>query len=56
MAGRAAHTITLVDPATASVLSQVLPVLLLTLAVEVRRNALHRAVSSALLDEALSQR
>ena len=37
--------VTLVDPATAATLAQVLPVLLLTLAVEVRRNQLHQVLS-----------
>lgn len=44
MAGKVAH-LTLVDPATAATLAQVLPVLLLTLAVEARRNQLHQNVS-----------
>jgi len=35
----------LVDGATAATLAQILPVLLLTLAVEVRRHQLHRSVS-----------
>ena len=35
----------LVDGATAATLAQILPVLLLTLAVEVRRHQLHRAIS-----------
>jgi hypothetical protein len=42
MAGQPVHAVTLVDPATAATLAQVLPVLLLTLAVEVRRNQLHQ--------------
>jgi len=37
--------IELVDKATAATLAQILPVLLLTLAVEVRRNQLHRSLS-----------
>ena len=37
--------IELLDAATAATLAQVLPVLLLTLAVEVRRNQLHLALS-----------
>ena len=45
MAGSAAGTLTLVDPQTAATLSQILPLLLLTLAVEVRRNEIHRLVS-----------
>ncbi len=36
------HTFTLLDGATASTLAQVLPLLLLTLAVELRRTELHR--------------
>lgn len=45
MTAAAPHSITLVDPATAATLAQILPVLLLTLAVEVRRNQLHRMLS-----------
>jgi hypothetical protein len=41
--------IELLDGATAATLAQVLPVLLLTLAVEVRRNLLHRALSRWLM-------
>jgi len=41
--------IELLDGATAATLSQVLPVLLLTLAVEVRRNQLHLALSRWLM-------
>lgn len=41
----ATHNFTLVDSATAATLAQVLPLLLLTLAVEARRNLLHREVS-----------
>lgn len=41
--------IELLDGATAATLAQVLPVLLLTLAVEVRRNQLHLALSSWLM-------
>jgi hypothetical protein len=37
--------ITLVDGATATALAQILPVLLLTLTVELRRTELHRALS-----------
>ena len=37
--------IELVDKVTAATLAQILPVLLLTLAVEVRRNQLHRSLS-----------
>src|SRR6202051_102624 len=39
------HPVVLVDSATASTLAQVLPVLLLTLAVELRRTERHRGVS-----------
>jgi hypothetical protein len=39
------HHIVLVDSATATALAQVLPVLLLTLTVELRRTRLHRSVS-----------
>jgi hypothetical protein len=42
-------TIKLLDGATAATLAQVLPVLLLTLAVEVRRNQLHLALSRWLM-------
>ena len=42
-------SVQLVDDATAATLAQVLPVLLLTLAVEVRRNQLHLALSSWLM-------
>ena len=38
-------SVSLLDGATASTLAQVLPVLLLTLVVEVRRNRLHRRSS-----------
>ena len=41
--------IVLLDGATAATLAQVLPVLLLTLAVEVRRNQLHLALSRWLI-------
>lgn len=41
--------IELVDKATAATLAQILPVLLLTLAVEVRRNQLHLALSRWLM-------
>jgi hypothetical protein len=40
--------IVVMDGATASALSQILPLLLLTLMVELRRTALHRSVSRAL--------
>jgi hypothetical protein len=39
----AVHRITLVDSGTAVALAQILPVLLLTLTVELRRTQLHRA-------------
>jgi hypothetical protein len=39
------HRIVLVDSATASTLAQVLPILLLTLAVELRRTLRHRRLS-----------
>jgi surface polysaccharide O-acyltransferase-like enzyme len=39
------HRIALVDSATATALAQILPVLLLTLTVELRRTRLHRALS-----------
>lgn len=45
MTSAASHSISLVDSATAATLAQILPVLLLTLAVEVRRNQLHRLLS-----------
>jgi hypothetical protein len=38
------HPIVLVDSATATALAQILPVLLLTLTVELRRTELHRAL------------
>ena len=41
----AGHAVTLIDGATAATLAQVLPLLLLTLAVEARRNGLHRELS-----------
>lgn len=41
----AGHAVTLIDGATAATLAQVLPLLLLTLAVEARRNRLHRELS-----------
>jgi hypothetical protein len=41
----AGHAVTLIDGATAATLAQVLPLLLLTLAVEARRNQLHRDLS-----------
>ncbi len=45
----AVHRIVLVDTATASALAQVLPVLLLTLTVELRRTQLHRTQPRLLL-------
>ena len=42
MKDHAVGSVSLLDTATAATLAQVLPVLLLTLAVEVRRNQLHR--------------
>lgn len=45
----AIHRIALVDTATAAALAQVLPVLLLTLTVELRRTQLHRAQPRLLL-------
>lgn len=39
------HRISLVDSATATALAQILPILLLTLTVELRRTRLHRALS-----------
>jgi hypothetical protein len=44
-----ANHITLVDSETATALAQILPVLLLTLAVELRRTRIHRAVSGVRL-------
>jgi hypothetical protein len=43
------HSIVLVDSATASTLAQVLPILLLTFAVELRRTQRHRRLSRLLL-------
>lgn len=45
MAGQGSPHIALLDSATAAALAQVLPVLLLTLAVEARRNLLHQRAS-----------
>lgn len=45
----AGHRIVLVDTATAAALAQVLPVLLLTLTVELRRTQLHRTQPRLLL-------
>lgn len=45
MTGHGERTVTLLDGGTAATLSQVLPLLLLTLVVEVRRTQLHRSVS-----------
>ena len=48
--GRApGHEVMLLDSATAATLAQILPVLLLTLAVEVRRNQLHQSKSRSML-------
>ena len=43
------HAVVLIDGATAATLAQILPILLLTLAVEVRRHQLHRKHSQLLL-------
>ena len=43
------HDFAVLDAATAATLAQILPVLLLTLAVEVRRNQLHQSRSRVLL-------
>ena len=45
----ASHPVVLLDSATAATLAQVLPLLLLTLAVELRRTELHREFSSVKL-------
>ena len=45
MADHSQHTVVLVDVPTAATLAQVLPVLLLTLAVELRRTKIHREIS-----------
>lgn len=47
--GQPVHDVTLLDSATAATLAQILPVLLLTLAVEVRRNQLHQRKSRSVL-------
>jgi hypothetical protein len=47
--GDSVQRITLVDSATATALAQILPVLLLTLMVELRRTRLHRRLSRLLL-------
>lgn len=49
MGGQSGHDVTLLDSATAATLAQILPVLLLTLAVEVRRTQLHQSKSPAVL-------
>ena len=49
MSQPAAQTLSLLDGTTAATLAQVMPVLLLTLAVEARRNQLHRQLSRARL-------
>lgn len=43
------YTLVVIDAATATALSQILPLLLLTLMVELRRSALHRSLSRALI-------
>jgi hypothetical protein len=48
MGGPDNFKIVVIDAATASALAQILPLLLLTLMVELRRTALHRAHSRAL--------
>lgn len=48
-AGSSAVVIVIMDGPTAGVLAQILPVLLLTLMVELRRTALHRKLSSLML-------
>ena len=47
--GGPGHRFAVLDATTAATLSQILPVLLLTLAVEVRRNQLHQSRSPTLL-------
>jgi hypothetical protein len=49
MSGHDNLTIVVIDAPTASALSQILPLLLLTLMVELRRTALHRTLSRALV-------
>jgi hypothetical protein len=49
MADAGPHHIVLVDSATATALAQILPILLLTLTVELRRTQLHRNRSRFLL-------
>jgi Ca2+/Na+ antiporter len=49
MSNQGGFTIVVIDGATASALSQILPVLLLTLMVELRRTALHRSLSRTLI-------
>lgn len=48
MDGSGRFTIVVLDGATAAALAQILPLLLLTLMVELRRTALHRRVSRVL--------
>lgn len=43
------HVVTLLDSATAATLAQILPLLLLTLAVEVRRTQLHQRTARSVL-------
>lgn len=47
--GGPGHPIAVLDGTTAATLAQILPLLLLTLAVEVRRNQLHQSTSRSLL-------
>ena len=49
MSGQPGHEVVLLDSATAATLAQVLPLLLLTLAVEARRNQLHQNRSRSAL-------
>jgi hypothetical protein len=48
MGSQGSFTIVVMDGATASALAQILPLLLLTIMVELRRTALHQAYSRAL--------
>ena len=49
MGGQGGPSVELLDSATAATLAQILPVLLLTLAVEVRRHQLHQRKSRSVL-------
>ena len=49
MVGQSDPAIVLLDSATAATLAQILPVLLLTLAVELRRNQLHQSKARSAL-------